>query len=302
MVTMKNVAERAQVSVTTVSHVVNKTRFVSDEATAKVNSVIEELGYYPSAVARSLKNDQTFTIGMIVPNNSNPYFAELLHEIETNCFQRGYNIILCNTDDNPVQQATAIRVLMEKRVDGLIVNSVGFDRDLVNLLSWCHLPKIVIDRELPELTVDLVKANHEKGSAMAVEHLVQLGHSKIGCITGPAHLSSAQERLRGFRKTLRHHLVTTRKEWIVAGNFQSSGGYEAMRTILQQKSRPTAIFVSNDLMAIGALCAAHVQGMAIPKELSVVGFDNITLSAYSSPPLTTVSQPKKSWGPALRNC
>ncbi|WP_339938323.1 LacI family DNA-binding transcriptional regulator, partial [Undibacterium luofuense] len=146
MATMKQVAEKAGVSTTTVSHVINNTRVVSEDARERVLSVIQELRYIPSAVARSLKNDRTHTIGMMIPNNSNPYFAELIQGIEDASFELGYNIILCNSYDDPKKQAAYIRVLMEKRIDGLILVSSGSDEDLSMLLANEVIPKVLVDR------------------------------------------------------------------------------------------------------------------------------------------------------------
>ncbi len=296
MVTMKNVAEKAGVSVTTVSHVINKTRFVSDEAKKKVNAAINELEYYPSAIARSLKSDQTHTIGMIIPNNSNPYFAEIIHEIEKNCFNLGYNLILCNSGDSQKKQAAYIKILMEKRIDGLIVISSGTDKELVDLLSKHKLPKVIIDRKINGIEADLVETDNYFGGYCATEYLIKIGHRKIACITGPKHLSSACERVKGCLDCLKDNDIKNDPDFLVEGNFKSPSGFEAMKKLLLHKTRPTAVFVCNDLMALGALCATHEHNISVPEDISIIGFDDIKLATYSSPPLTTIAHQKREMG------
>jgi len=296
MATIKDVAQHAQVSVTTVSHVVNQTRFVSEQARARVQAAIEALKFVPSALARSLRNNCTQTIGMMIPNCSNPYFAEIVRGIEDTCFEAGFNVILCNSDDNPHKQAQYIRVLHEKQVDGLIVLSSGGDDELGSLLRAVDVPKVLVDREVDELAVDLVEVNHEVGGYLAMHHLLGLGHRRVACITGPLTLSSALQRQRGSRRALGEAGLAADPPCEIAADFTSQGGYAAMQRLLLLPKPPTAVFACNDLMAIGAICAAATAGLRIPQDLSVIGFDDIALAAFSSPPLTTISQPKHQLG------
>jgi len=296
MATMKQVAERAGVSTTTVSHVINRTRVVSKEVQDRVQAVIQELHYIPSAVARSLKNDKTHTLGMLVPNSSNPYFAELIQGIEDAAFRLGYNIILCNSYDDPKKQAAYIRVLLEKRIDGLILVSSGSDRELTRLLSDEKIPKVLVDRELAGVRADFVETDHEQGGYLATKYLIELGHTDIACVSGPQDLLSSSARVAGYRRALRDAHIRPRADHLVYSDFTSRGGYEAFRKLLALKKRPTAVFAGNDLMAIGGICAAHAQGVQVPRDLSVVGYDDIALASYCNPPLTTISQPKRRIG------
>jgi LacI family transcriptional regulator len=296
MATIKDVALRANVSVTTVSHVVNATRFVSKVARQRVNEAIRELHYVPSALARSLKNNRTHTIGMMIPNCSNPFFAELIRGIEDACFAANFNVILCNSDDDANKQRKYIRVLMEKQVDGMIVFSSGGDNELSELLLETGMPQILLDREVEKVQADLVEVDHEAGGWLATRHLLELGHLRIGCITGPLDLAPARQRLQGYRRALSEASMQINPLWQVEGGFTSENGYAAMQRLLVSNQRPSAIFASNDLMAIGALCAAAGHGLRIPHDISVVGFDDIALAAFSSPPLTTVAQPKHQLG------
>lgn len=296
MITIKDVAQHAQVSVTTVSHVINGTRFVSEAARERVQQAIATLNYVPSALARSLKSNRTHTVGMMIPNNSNPYFAEIIRGIEDTCFEAGFNVILCNSDDDPHKQAQYVRVLSEKQVDGLIVLSSGGDPELIATLRSAGMPQVVVDREIDDLAADLVEVNHELGGYLATRHLLELGHRRIACIAGPQALSSARQRVQGYHRALAETGQRVDDKLLRSADFTSAGGHEAMSSLLKMRQRPSAVFASNDLMAIGAVCAAAEAGLRIPEDLSVVGFDDIALAAYSNPPLTTIAQPKHQTG------
>jgi LacI family transcriptional regulator len=290
MATMKQVAERAGVSITSVSHVLNGTRFVSDAVRQRIETAMSDLCYVPSAVARSLKHNVTRTLGIMIPNSGNPYFAELIRNIEDRCFAADYNVVLCNSDDDPYKQSVYLRVLMEKRVDGLIVVSSGDSPDLPALLSRCDVPLVLVDRQWESLDGDIVTTDHRAGAYMATRHLIGLGHRHIACITGPEHLAPSRLREAGWREALAEAALPA--DMLAVADFTSQGGRDAARRLLTAPLRPEAIFACNDLMAIGALCAAHELGISVPDALSVVGFDDIELAAFMSPPLTTVAQPK----------
>lgn len=312
MSTIKDVALQAGVSVTTVSHVVNGTRFVSPAARERVQAAIQALRYVPSALARSLKSNRTHTVGVMIPNNSNPCFAEIIRGIEDGCYAAGFSVILCNSDDDPHKQATYVRLLSEKQVDGLIVLSSGSDAGLLQSLRSATMPLVLVDREIEGLESDLVEVNHESGGFLATEHLLQLGHRRIACIAGPADLSSARERVQGYRRALHQAGLAVDEALLRSADFTSAGGFEAMASLLagacaagdahshggsgMHTERPTAVFASNDLMAIGAVCAVASHGLRMPQDLSVIGFDDIALAAHSNPPLTTIAQPKQRTG------
>lgn len=299
MSTIKDVALHAQVSVATVSHVVNETRFVSEATRLRVQQAIAELRYVPSALARSLKSNRTHTVGMMIPNNSNPYFAEIIRGIEDTCYGAGFNVILCNSDDDPLKQSTYVRLLSEKQVDGLIVLSSGSDVELLDTLRAATMPQVVVDREIDDLAADLVEVNHEAGGFLATQHLLQLGHRRIACIAGPQTLSSARQRVQGYQRALHEAGLMVDDQLLRSADFTSAGGHAAMTALLDAASpaeRPSAVFASNDLMAIGAICAAAARGLSIPKDLSVIGFDDIALAAFSNPPLSSIAQPKHQTG------
>lgn len=299
MATIKDAALRAGVSVTTVSHVVNDTRHVSAKGRERVEEAIRELGYVPNAMARSLKSNTTSTLGMLIPNSSNPYFAEIVRIVEDRCFGAGYTLVLCNTDDEPRRQSVYLQVLAERRIDGLIVVSTGAgdDDSLVTQLHGLRIPTVLVDREIADPACDLVETAHMQGGLLAVRHLLSLGHKRIACIGGPVGVMPSEQRIEGWRMALAEAGTAPNADALLwRGGFTSQGGYEAMHAILRTEEAPSAVFVCNDLMAIGALRAAHESGVRVPDELSIVGFDDIELSAYTSPPLTTVAQPKERIG------
>ncbi|QKG65821.1 LacI family DNA-binding transcriptional regulator [Pseudomonas sp. B14-6] len=289
MATIKDVAALAGISYTTVSHVVNKTRPVSEEVRIKVEAAIKTLDYVPSAVARSLKAKTTATIGLLVPNSLNPYFAELARGIEDYCERNGYCVILCNSDDNPDKQRSYLRVLLEKRIDGLIVASAGGDAGLAEGLAGVRTPMVIVDRGLEGVNADLVRIDHEYGAYLATRHLLELGHRDIATIGGPAGTSVAQMRLAGYCRALKEAGVEVHRERMLESDFTSTGGYN-VAAILLEKNPPSAIFAGNDMIGIGVLRAAAERNVRVPTELSVIGFDDIQMSRYVYPALTTVGQ------------
>ncbi|CAI8696423.1 LacI family DNA-binding transcriptional regulator [Burkholderia cepacia] len=295
MATIKDVAAMAGVSFTTVSHVVNNSRPVSADVRAKVEGAIRELNYVPSAVARSLKARATATIGLVVPNSTNPYFAELARGIEDQCAANGYCVFFCNSDDDPVKQRNYLRVLQEKRIDGLIVASAGEDAVLAQTLADTHAPLVVVDRNIEGLAADLVQIDHERGAYLATRHLLELGHAKIGCITGPTDTAVSAMRVHGFIRAMAERGVDIVPGAIAESDFSCLGGYHAASRLFESV-RPSAIFAGNDLMGVGALRAAAERGLRVPDDCSIIGFDDIEFSRYTYPALSTVGQSVRALG------
>lgn len=288
MATIKDVAARAGISYTTVSHVVNGTRPVSDQVRRKVEAAIAELGYVPSGVARSLRARATGTLGLLVPNASNPYFAELARGIEDHAERNGYSVILCNSDDDIDKQLRYLRVLLERRIDGLIVATVASDAAFAQALANLQVPLVLVDRSLEGVNADQLRVDHEQGAYLATRHLLELGHRRIVCIGGPASTQVAQLRAAGYQRALDEAGVAARA--VVDCPFTSPAGHAAARVLLAAEPRPTAIFAGNDMIALGVLRAAAEHQLQVPRQLSVVGFDDIEVSRYLHPALTTVGQ------------
>lgn len=290
-VTIKDVASEAKVSISTVSHVINNTRFVDPGTQDRVKEAIIKLGYRPNTVARSLRNGSTRTIGLIVPDAANMFFAEIARKIEDYGFQKGYCVILCNSDDNPAKEMQYINTLLEKWVDGVIFITSGAELKNFKLFAENNIPVVVADREVPVELADVLLVDNEQGGYDATRYLIQLGHTEIACITGPREVSSTIQRLEGYRRALTEAGIRFRPEFIAAGDFRIQGGTHAMDCILRASERPTAVFVHNDMMAIGAMTSARNAGLSIPDDCSFIGFDNIELASTLSPALTSIAQP-----------
>ncbi len=296
MVTIRDVAARAGVSSTTVSHVINKTRPVSDILRTRVEAAMAELGFQPNALARSLRRKRTHTLGMIVPDSANPFFAEVGRGIEDTSFASGYSIILCNSDGDRNRELLYLDLLVQKQVDGVLLVPTGDHAELAAHLRTRNIPVVVIDRDVSDAPIDRAYIDNVAGGCVATRHLLDLGHRRIGYIGGPPHLSPVPGRGAGYLRALEEAGIPIDDRLIVAGSFQDVGGYEGTQSLLALPDRPTAIFAGNDLMAIGALAAARDANIAVPAELSIVGFDDIHLAGYINPPLTTIAQPKYELG------
>lgn len=291
MPTIREVALHANVSAATVSHVINQTRRVDPDTLARVQQSIKTLGYQPNLLARSLRRRETRTIGLLVPDNANSFFAEFARVVEDLGFARGYSVILCNSDRSPEKEQTYLKVLLAKQVDGLIVISSTNGVDLLKQVMDAGVPLVVVDRDPAHLPIRYVSVANEHGGYLAGQHLIQQGHRRIGCIGGPSDAHSSWQRVVGFKRALDERGLMLPDEAIVQGDFRYAGGEEGMQTLLQRNLDLTAIFAANDLMAIGAMNVAHRAGYRIPQELSFVGFDNIAQSATTIPALTTIDQP-----------
>jgi LacI family transcriptional regulator len=289
---MRDVAERAGVSVTSVSHFVNKTRPISNAMQVRIEQAMAELSFKPNALARSLRLKQTKSVGVIVPDSTNPFFANITHSIEKELFAYQYNVILGNSDSNVDRALIYLRVMTERQVDGLIFIDVGASGDaLKELLPRLSIPLVLVDRVIPGLDVDYVTVTNTKGGFDATNHLLSLGHRRIACLTGPPDLPTSADRRQGYIQALTDAGISPDEKLIYAGDFQIESGYTGGIHLLERSPRPTAIFAANDLMAVGVMRAAADLGLSVPAELSVVGFDDIPLARFSTPALTTITQP-----------
>lgn len=295
MATIHDVAVRAGVSAATVSHVINQTRPVSADLRTRVQDAMRELGYQPNTLARSLRRKQTHTLGLLVPDSANPYFAEIASAVERASFDVGYLVIVCNSSGDPAREALYLDLLLNKQVDGVLLAPTG-DAASIRARLTPDLPLVLLDRELPGLAVDCVLTDNVLGGHLATEHLIERGHHRIACVTGPPDVASAAARVEGYRRALADVSMSVDDDLLVEGDFSDSSGYAAARRLLVIDDPPTALFACNDLMAIGAIGFASRFGVRIPAELAVIGFDDIHLASYTNPSLTTVSQPTAELG------
>lgn len=300
MATMKDIAKLAGVSTSTVSHVINKTRFVSEEISERVNNAAQELNYYaPSALARSLKVNRTKTIGMLVTTSTNPFFGEVVKGVERSCYHKGYSLILCNTEGDNERMRDSINTLLQKRVDGLILMCSSLEGERIDVFErYSDIPVVVMDWGPMLFTSDKIQDNSLRGGYLAAKYLIDCGHKEIGCITGPLIKHQAQMRYEGYKRAMIEAELDFNANWIVESDFECEGGYQALKKMVQRGPLPSSIFVSNDMMAMGVINAANELGIKIPDDLSIIGYDDIHIAKFMSPPLTTIHQPKYRLGQA----
>lgn len=296
MATIKDVAKLAGVSTTTVSHVINKTRFVAEETYKSVWNAIQELNYSPSAVARSLKINTTKSIGMIITTSEAPYFAEIVLAVEEHCYRQGYSLFLCNTQNEPEKIQNHLDMLIKKRVDGVLVMCSEYTRDSLELFNGTNIPMVVMDWGKTDDKSDRILDNSFEGGYLATRHLIDNGHKEIGVIAGHLHKTTAKERFDGFLKAMREADLPVYDEWIFEGDFEPEGGFEQMNNLLRLEKLPTAVFCFSDTIALGAIAALCEKNLSVPQDMSIIGYDNIHSSRFYSPPLTTVHQSKSRLG------
>jgi LacI family transcriptional regulator len=295
-ITIKDIAKKAGVSIATVSYVINKSRPVSPELAARVNAAIDEIGYYPDANARSLKSKRTSTIGLIVPDNANPFFAEIAKGVEDAGFEAGFSVILCNSNAMIERELAYIDLLLSKRVDGVIYAPTSLSIQPIKRLVDQGIPVMVFYRETCGLNVDSVRINNLESSQRATQYLLDLGHRDIACIRPLSMETPSGQRVDGYQRAMAGAGLALSQDLMPQGNNRISGGEIAARRLLESGKHFSAIFSANDAMAIGAMRVLRDAGLRIPNDVSVVGFDDITLARYSEPPLTTISQPKQEAG------
>lgn len=294
MVTIKDVARHANVSITTVSRVLNQTEHaVNSETRERVLKAIEELGFYPNAMARGLHLNKTKTIGLIIQDITNPYYPSIVRGVEDAAQELGYTVILANAYRSRERTTKYLNVLREKRVDGIIFTGGGAVKDAAEdkFFDRNQIATVVIGKscnaKLPSVQVNNIQASRE-----ACEYLITLGHQKIVTITGPEDSTTVIDRLEGYKQALKAHGLEPRDEWIFQGNFEFESGYNAVNRILEvYDNQKTAIFVQNDMMAIGVMKALQENNLRIPEDIAVLGFDNIPLASFVTPMLSTVAVP-----------
>jgi len=294
--TIKDVAKLAGVHPSTVSRVINNDSRISEKTKNKVIYVINKLGYTPNAIARGLKTKRTNTIGMLIPDITNPFFADLARGVEDAASENGFNVILCNSDEKLEKERTYLEILKEKRVDGLILGSVHIKDKSIFRLEKIKYPYILVSRDIEGLDKNCIIVNDIAGGTMATEHLIKLGHRRIAHITGPLKVKSAINRLEGYGIALKKNHIEYKEELVEEGDFRIAGGYKAMKKLLKLSELPTAIFAANDLLAVGAMQAIQKRKYHIPKDFCIIGFDDIKLASFVYPTLSTIRQPMMEMG------
>ena len=283
-------ARLAGVSTATVSRALNGTGQIAPATRAMIDDAVAQLGYHPNTAARSLVTRSTQTIALLLPDITNPFYAALVSGIQERALETGHTMLLCTTEGDPEREEQYLSLLRAKQVDGVLVDGLVLPPDRITRFVREGLPIVCLDRDIDSTLVPLVQVDNRLGARLATEHLLELGHERIGHIAGPPDLGISDERIEGYRDALRAAGIAVDPELIAVGSFTEEGGYEAAR-VLSDKWDLTALFAANDLSAIGALSALVQSGRRVPEEVSVVGFDDLRLSRFTNPPLTTVHQP-----------
>jgi len=295
-VTIKDIAEEADVSVTTVSRVLNDKPDVSPNTRKNVLEKINELGYKPNSIARGLALQKTNTLGLIIPDISNPFFPDIARGVEDMANQKGYSVIFCNTDNEQKKEKEAIDLMKEKQVDGILLSlSTTNEKELKNLRKL-EYPIVQIDRKIPNINYPSITIDNVKSAYTATKYLIKNGHKKIAHITGDLETITGSQRLKGFKKAIFEKNLNLNKSYIKNGDYSKKSGYQNMLALLKSNNPPTAVFIANDLMAVGAYQAVFKLNLSIPKDISIIGHDDIDVTKLVNPTLTTMSQPKYQLG------
>jgi DNA-binding LacI/PurR family transcriptional regulator len=290
---IRDVARHARVSIATVSRTINRVPTVDQQLAERVWKAIEELNYFPNTQARALVSGRTRLLGLLVSEITNPFFPELIEGFEEIAVANGYEILIGSTNYDVSSMATCIRRILERQVEGVAIMTFGIEQPLLNELSSRDIPMVFVDAGPPGPLVRALTVDYRQGISEGVRHLAGLGHSSIAFISGPLRQRSAQARKTAFIESLEEIGLNARPEWLIEGNHTLEGGMRATEGLLLLPERPTAIMCSNDMTAIGALRVLARAGLNVPREVSVIGFDDIHLAEFVYPPLTTVRMSRK---------
>ncbi len=292
MTTIKEVARYASVSVATVSRVINKTEYVSPDLVQRVQDAMETLEYRPNSLARSLRRNETMTVGILIPQLDHPFFSALAFAIERELFNHDYRAFICSAEENLEKEAAYVEIFLQRHVDGVIYVPTGQSRRTLEKLVQQNMPVVLADSDLGYEQIDCVRSRNHEGAYDAMCYLVAQGHRNIGVIGSPTNSEPMVHRMNGVRQAVGEFGLNIHPERLIpASGKDFEKGFIHATQILSQDDRPTAIFALNDLIAVGVMHAAARMGLSLPADLSVMGFDNIPLSEYSIPELTTVAQP-----------
>jgi LacI family transcriptional regulator len=296
MITLGDVARRAGVSKMTVSRVINNAASISPETRARVEQAIAELGYVPNALARSLRLKQTKTIALVLTDITNPFFTTIARGVEDTASQRGFNVIYCNTDESASEETEHLNVLAQKQTDGVLLVPACLAPDSVLFLQERRTPVVVLDRRIPHVRVDTVRCDSEGGAYTLVRHLLELGHTRVAVLSGPRTVSTAIDRVAGYRRAMQAAGPGVNEELVIHGEYNQASGYAMAQQALALNPRPTALFAANNFIAVGAYRALRDAGLRVPEDISLVTFDDLPAPLVMEPFLTVASQPAYEMG------
>lgn len=293
--TIKDIAKEAGVSTATVSRALYDTGYVSSETKAKILEVAERLGYKKHKEIKSF-SVKTNLIGVIVSDITNPFFTKIVRGIEDVLSSVGYSLLLCNTDESIEKENNYLKVLQSKKVEGIILAPTGGNHSYLYKVLNRGISVVLIDRLIEGIELDGVVIDNIGGAYEGVKHLISQGYKRIGIITGPLEITTARERLEGYKKALVESNIEVDERLIENGRYTQTGGYEAFLNLMRKEEKPDAVFVCNNVMTTGVLLAIKELRLRVPEDIGIVGFDDLEWASLCDPPITTISQPIYSIG------
>jgi LacI family transcriptional regulator len=296
MPTIHEVAKRAGVGSITVSRVINHSGYVSPETRERVEKAVADLGYVPNTLARSLRSRRTNTVGLMVTDITNPFFTTLARGVEDAANEAGYTVIFCNTDESAVKEDKYLNVLLQKQVDGLLLVPTQSRVNTIQQIQKHGTPVVVIDRRIPAVDVDTVRCDSVDGAYQLTRYLVSLGHRQIAVMSGAVGVSTADDRVAGYRKALEEARIPVCENNIFRGDFTMDSGYSMTQQAIHLALRPTALIAANNFITIGAMKALQEVEMEVPEDIALVGFDDLPPAMVTFPFFTVASQPAYQMG------
>jgi LacI family transcriptional regulator len=296
MPTIREVAKLAGVSPITVSRVINGADYVNNKTKKRVQAAIRQMGYVPNTLARSLRSRRTSTLALVLTDITNPFWTTVARGAEDAASQAGFSMMLGNTDESEEKQGRYITALLEKRIDGILFVPVGNTAAVLRMVKRQNVPVVVLDRRISGAKADVVRCDSEGGAYRLTNLLLSLGHRRIAVLSGPANISTAEDRVRGYQRALAEQGIPLRPEWMPSGRFTVESGAEMAGRVLNLSPRPTAIFAGNNFIAIGALKALQDARLRVPQDMALVGFDDLPANLTVDPFLTVAKQPAYDMG------
>jgi LacI family transcriptional regulator len=288
---IREIARRAKVSTATVSRAINRVPTVDPQLAKRVWRVVDELGYYPNTQARALVSGRSRIFGLIVSEFTNPFFPEIVQTFENLAVENNYEILITSTVNDPKRMELSVRRMIERRVDGVAILTFGMEESLLEHLRYRKVPLVFVDVGPDVRGIANIRVNYQSGIRQAVQHLAALRHTRIAFVAGPPHLKSAMARREAFKTSMME--IGLSPDLITVGDHRMEGGMRALIELNSLSVQPTAVLCSNDMTAIGVMRQAYEQNIRVPESLSVVGFDDIRLAEFTTPPLTTVQMSQK---------
>jgi LacI family transcriptional regulator len=296
MPTIREVAKLAGVAPITASRVINDSGYTSEDVKQRVKQAAKQLNYVPNVLARSLKSKRTNTLALVLTDITNPFWTTVARGVEDAASAQGYTVIFCNTDESAEKQARYLKTLIEKQVDGVLLVPALSEENPIEFLRQQNVQVVLLDRRLPNTKIDVVRCDSKDGAFQLVKLLLKLGHKRIAILRGPFGVSSADDRMAGYTLALKEAGLKTENHLVFSGEFSVESGYQMTKKLLEMSPQPTALFASNNFIAIGALKALHDAQVSVPEQMSVVGFDDLPLAIVVDPFLTVADQPAYEMG------